>query len=758
MSFFKVMFYLLFTIIIVSCSNSLTYTDKDLAPEHRAKLLLNELTLEEKVGQMCQYVGLNHIKRSEKNASIEEIQNGDAKAYYKNLHSSDIEKMVTEGKIGSFLHIEDVDEINYLQNLAMQSTHKIPLFIAIDAIHGHGFYIPGATIFPTEIGMASSWDTTISKKIAEVTANEMRATGYHWTFSPNVEIATDPRWGRVGETFGEDPLVVSAHGVAMIKGYQGNLTDPGNVLACAKHFIAGGEPVNGLNIAPMDVSERRLKEIYFPPFEAAIDAGAATLMAAHNEINGMPCHANKFLLQEMLRDKWNFSGFVVSDWMDIERIHTNHKMAASLKEANKLAVEAGINIHMHGPGFYNDILELVNEGTLTEDRIDELVYPILKYKFMLGLFENPFVDVKEANKVLLTKEHQQLALESARKSIVLLENKNDLLPLSKENRRIFVTGPNANNQTILGDWSKPQPNENITTVFEGLQNMAPNSVIDYYNCGGIFEITDMVIAEAVARAKKAEVAILVVGENSLRHTKDKTGGENIARSDIQLPGRQEDLVKAIHKAGVPVIVVLVNGRPLGLEWIAENIPAVIESWEPGMHGGQAIAEVVFGDYNPGGKLPMTFSRSVGHITEYYNHRPSMYLRKYATGETGPLYPFGYGLSYTKFVYSHLKFAKHIKLGDDQQIEVTVSNSGKKHGDEVVLLYINDVYGSVTTPVKKLVAFKRISLKSGECQQVKMEIKSDQLALYNIELEKVIEPGEFEIIIGDNIIRESFFVE
>lgn len=744
--------------ITFSCSQSMDYTNPDLSPETRAELLLNELTIEEKVGQMCQYVGINHMKVAEGNMTQEEMRNSDAHGFYQDIHSSDVEEMVKQGKIGSFLHIDDAHEVNHLQKLAMQSKHKIPLLIAIDAIHGHGFYAPGATIFPTEIGMASGWDTSLSRKIAEVTAKEMRATGYHWTFSPNIEISRDPRWGRVGETFGEDPLVASQHGVAMIKGYQGNLSEQNNVLACAKHFVAGGDPVNGLNFSPMDVSERRLKEIYFPPFEAAVNAGVATFMAAHNEVNGMPCHANKYLLQDVLRDEWNFEGFVVSDWTDIARLHTTHRIAPTLKDADRLAIEAGINVHMHGPGFYDEVIELVKEGSISEERIDEMVRPILMYKFMLGVFEQPFADTNKAKSVLLTNEHIELALHSARKSIVLLENKNGILPLSKNIDRVFVSGPNSNNQTILGDWAKPQPDDNVITVLEGLKAVSPNTQFDYFDCKGIFEISDKVIQEAVQQAKKANIAILVVGENSLRHTDDKTCGENQVRPDIALAGNQEKLIKAIHQAGIPVIVVLVNGRPLALEWISENIPAVIESWEPGLQGGRAIAEVVFGDYNPGGRLPITFSRSVGHITEYYNHRPSMYFRKYVVGSTGPLYTFGYGLSYTSFEYSNLKFKQEITSGDDLNITVNIKNIGGYEGDEVVMIYLKDEYSSVTTPVKKLVAFTRVGLKPGEDKEVDLIIHAKDMSLYNEKLIQTIEPGAFKIIVGDDKLDGSFMVK
>ncbi len=460
--------------IMQACDNKPTsesgealYLNPEAPVNERVVDLMARMSLEEKVGQMCQFVSPSHMKAAEGNLSPEEIRKSDAHGFYPGIHSSDILEMIQQGKIGSFLHVENIEEANELQKMADSSRLRIPLLMGIDAIHGHGMYKDGSTIFPSPITLASSWDTSLVKKISQATAKEMRATGYHWTFSPMVEVSRDARWGRIGETFGEDPWLVGLMGRAMVQGYQEkDFSKPTNVIACSKHFVGGSEPVNGLNFAPLDVSERQLREIWLKPYKMTAEAGVYTFMAAHNEIFDVPCHANSFILTDVLKKEWGFNGFVVSDWTDVKRLHTLHKIAESVKEADKLAVNAGIDMHMHGPGFYDEVIELVTEGKIPEQRIDEAVKAILYAKFQLGLFENRYVDHKKAEKVVLSKEHKQLALEATRKSIVLLKN-NGILPLSKEPRKIFITGPNANNQTVVGDWVLQQPDENIITLLEG---------------------------------------------------------------------------------------------------------------------------------------------------------------------------------------------------------------------------------------------------------------------------------------------------
>ena len=749
--------FILLLVVFFSCNNSSqkeeTKAGKSFVFDSRVEELLGKMTIEDKVGQMCQYVGLEHIKHAEKNLTKEELANNDAHGFYPDLHSSDVAKMIEKGIIGSFLHTLTAKEANYLQSLAMKSKLKIPLLIGIDAIHGNGLN-KGATIYPTPIGMASSWDTALVRRLNIETAREMRATGSHWAFTPNLDIARDARWGRVGETFGEDPFLVTEMGVASIRGLQqGNFTGDNKVIACAKHLIAGSEPVNGLNAAPMDVSEITLREVFLPPYKRAIEEGCFSIMTAHNELNGTPCHSNKWLMEDLMRDEYGFDGFVVSDWMDIERIHSLHKVAPSIEEASILSVAAGMDMHMHGPDFFEAILKAVKDGRISEDRINQSVRKILEVKFRLGLFENPYVDTTNIKNIVFNEEHQKTALETARKSIVLLKN-DGILPLDKSKyKRIFVTGPNANSAAILGDWAAEQPENKTITAVEGIKEIAGDDCeIDFYDCGwNIRDLNKEQIAEAASKAKNADLCILVVGENSMRHHwKLKTCGENTGRSDINLPGLQDELVQAIYETGKPVVVVLINGRPLSTNWISENVPALIESWEPGSKGGTAIAEILFGEINPSGKLPISIPRSAGQIQTIYNHKPSHYFHHYAFAKSGPLYPFGFGLSYTTFKYSDITLSANTMTVDNTvEANIKVKNTGSMAGTEIVQLYIRDDYSSVTRPVKELKGFKRVELKAGEEKTVSFTINKDMLSFFNAQLQKVVEPGDFTIMIGSS---------
>ncbi len=728
------------------------YKNSDLSDEARVDDLLSRMTLIEKVGQMSQFVGPEHIARSEKNMTIEEMQAGDTFGIYPNLHSSQIPDVIKKGRVGSFLHVKNPSEANFLQKHASQSRLGIPLLIGIDAIHGNGL-VTGATIYPSPITMASSWNLDLVKQANIETAKEIRVNGAHWAFTPNIDIARDARWGRVGETFGEDKFLVSEMGVAVIDGLQqGDFSSDASVLSTAKHFVAGSDPINGLNLSPMDVSMRSLREDYFPPFKRAIEAGAFTLMAAHNEVNGVPAHGNRFLLTEVLRDEWDFQGFVVSDWLDVERLKTYHRTAKTFKEAVYQSVDAGMDMHMHGPKFLTPLVRLVKQGRISESRIDAAVRPILLAKFRLGLFENALVDESAAKELMFNEEHKQTALKLARQGIVLLKNSNDILPLPA-GKRIFITGPNADNHSIMGDWVLPQPKENIVTMVEGLREVAKGSTkIDYFDLkGSVKSIQPKQIAKAAKKAKSADVAIVVVGSNPLRYDrKGKTSGENVARSSIGLFGQQLELVQAIHASGTPTIVVLVNGRPLAEPWIVDNVDALIEAWEPGAMGGQALAEIVFGEVNPSGKLPITVPYSVGHMQAIYNHKPSALVRKYADAPTSNLYEFGYGLSYSKFEYNNIRLAKpRIKNNQSTKVFVTVKNTGDYAGDEVVQLYIRDKFSEVTRPVKELKGFKRVSLKPGEERVVDFEINPDMLAYYNLKMNWVVEPGDFKIMLGSS---------
>jgi beta-glucosidase len=736
-------------------STEMVYKNANARINDRVKDLMSRMTIEQKVYQMDQYVGLEHMNKAKKRMSKKDLANNDAHAFYPGLKSTDVAILVEEGKIGSFLHILTLKEANYLQSLAMKSELQIPLLIGIDAIHGNGLNY-GATIYPTPIGIASTWDNTIAERMSIETAAEMRATGSHWAFTPNIDIARDARWGRVGETFGEDPLLVSNMGVAMINGLQqGDFTGTEKVVACAKHLIGGGESVNGTNAAPLDISMRTIREMHLPSYKKAIqEANVYSIMTAHNEVNGIPCHKDKYMMTDIVRNEFGFKGFYVSDWMDIERIYSLHHTSETLDDAFIESVNAGMDMHMHGPKFADAIIKAVKNGMIPESRIDEACSKILTAKFRLGLFENPYVDEKIKEKVVFNQTHQATALDAARNSIVLLKN-NGLLPL-KENKykRIFITGPNADNETILGDWALQQPQDRIITIKEGFEKISEqkNFTLDYFDSGRIIgRTTDKAIETATSRAKKSDLAIIVVGENSLRfESETKTCGENTDRSEINLHGKQLKLIQEIKKTGVPVIVVLVNGRPISEPWIDENIPAVLEAWEPGSFGGQAIAEIIFGEVNPSGKLPITFPRSSGQISLYYNHKPSHFFHKYKFTDYTPLYSFGYGLSYTSFKLTNLEISKEsISPDENFTVKVNVKNTGKITGQEVVQLYIRDNYSSVTRPVKELKAYKKIKLNPNTDEIVEFELTAQDLAFYNAEMQWGVEKGDFTIMIGNS---------
>ena len=739
------------TTMVVVAAPLVDYKNPSLSAEVRTDDLLSRMTLTEKVGQMCQYVGIEHIKKSEKYLTLKEMQSGDAHGVYPSLHSSKMPDLIKKGEIGSFLHVVDPKEANQLQQYASESRLGIPLIIGIDAIHGNGL-VNGSTIYPSPLTMASSWNPDLVRQSSVETALEMRATGSQWTFTPNIDIARDPRWGRVGETFGEDTFLVSEMGVAVIEGLQqGDFTGDKKVLANAKHFVAGGEPVNGLNLAPMDLSLRSLKQDHFPPFKRAVDAGVYSFMAAHNEVNGVPAHANRFLFTEVLREEWGFEGFVVSDWMDIERLKGLHRVAETQSEAVYQAVDAGLDMHMHGPNFLRPLIKLVEQGRITEARINAAVRPILLAKFRLGLFENAQVDASAASDILFNAKHKQTALELARQGIVLLKN-DSLLPLT-QGKKIFVTGPNANNHTMMGDWVFKQPEENITTVVEGLRAVAkPSTSIDYFDLGSQVKTLDpRQFAKAAKRAKAADVAIVVVGGNALRYDrKGKTAGENVARSTINLYGEQLALVQAVQASGTPTVVVLINSRPLAEPWLVENVDALIEAWEPGALGGQALAEIIFGQVNPSGKLPITIPRSVGHLQAIYNHKPSTYVRRYIDAPTKNLFEFGDGLSYTQFKYGKPTLsASRIAENESTRLSVTVKNSGDRAGDEIVQLYIRDNFSRVTRPVKELKGFKRIHLDAKQSQKVTFDITPDTLAYFDLDMNWRVEPGDFTIMVGSS---------
>ena len=729
------------------------YKNPKASIEQRVNDLLSRMTLEEKVGQMNQLVGIEHFKQNSASMTAEELATNTASAFYPGVTVKDMEDWTQRGLVSSFLHVLTMEEANYLQKLSMQSRLQIPLLIGIDAIHGNA-KCKSNTVYPTNIGLASSFDVEIAYKIARQTAEEMRAMNMHWNFNPNVEVARDARWGRCGETFGEDPYLVTMMGVATNKGYQRNLDNAQDVLGCVKHFVGGSYSINGTNGAPCEVSERTLREVFFPPFKAAIQQGGDwNVMMSHNDLNGVPCHTNSWLMTDVLRKEWGFRGFIVSDWMDIEHCVDQHRTAANNKEAFYQSIMAGMDMHMHGPEWQTAVVELVKEGRIPESRIDESVRRILTVKFRLGLFEHPYSDVKTRDRVINDPEHKRTALEASRNSIVLLKNENDLLPLDAQKyKKVLVTGINANDQNIMGDWSELQPEDQVWTVLHGLKSVSPTTDFKFVDQGwDPRNMSQAQVNAAVTAAKDCDLNIVCCGEYMMRFRwNERTSGEDTDRDNLDLVGLQNQLIQRLNETGKPTIVVIISGRPLSLRYAAEHVPAIINAWEPGQFGGQAIAEIMYGKVNPSAKLAMTIPRSAGQISTWYNHKHSAFFHPAVCTDNKPLYPFGYGLSYTSFRYSNLKLSKQIIPNDGKtQIiaSVTIENTGQRDGVEICQLYINDLVSSVSRPVKELKDFLRVGLKAGEKRTVEFTITPDKLAFYDLNMNPIVEAGEFEVMIG-----------
>lgn len=745
-------------------ATSALYLNPQVPVSERVDDLLSRMTLEEKVGQMNQCVGVEHFRRNMSELSEEDLLTNTANAFYPGYRPEDLERLTREGKIGSFLHVLTIGEANALQREAMKSRLGIPLIFGIDAIHGNA-NAPDNTVYPTNLGLACSFDVDMARTIAAQTAREMRAMNMHWTFNPNVEVARDPRWGRCGETFGEDPMLVAMMGRASVEGYQGDF-GPENVLACIKHFVGGSQPVNGTNGAPADISERTLREIFFPPFEAGVKAGAGSLMTSHNELNGYPCHTNSRLMTDILRGEWQFPGFIVSDWDDIEHCHDLHRTATSDKDAFRQAILAGMDMHMHGPEWTDAVVGLVREGAIPESRIDESVRRILEAKFRLGLFEHPFADEAATMEVRLCPEHRATALEAARRSIVLLKNEGPLLPIAPgQYKRVLVTGINADDENILGDWSAQQRPENVVTILEGLRAADPGCEFIFVDQGwDPRNMSREAVDSAVAAAADVDLIICAAGEYMMRYRwTERTCGEDTDRSDIALVGLQNELISGLAASGKPMLLVLVNGRPLGVGEQCDLADAVIEAWEPGMAGGTALAEIIYGKVAPQAKLAITIPRSVGQVQMVYNHKPSAYFHPVAVTPSTPLYPFGYGLTYTTFAYSNLRVAdKTVKAGEPVRVSVDITNTGSRAATEIAQLYIRDDYASATRPVKELCDFRRVEIAPGATVTVDFTVAPESMALLDREWHPTVEAGTFTVMAGgssadSDLITGSFEV-
>ena len=703
--------------------------------DQKVNALLKKMTIEEKIGQLNQYSNDNSIT-----GPITVNPNKQAE--------------IKNGLVGSMLNVTGVESTRNYQKLAMQSRLKIPMLFGQDVIHGY------KTTFPLPLAEAASWDLEAIELAARVAATEAAASGIHWTFAPMVDIGRDPRWGRIMEGAGEDTYLASKIAYARVKGFQGNkLGDLNSVMACVKHFAAYGAAVGGRDYNSVDMSERMLWETYLPPFKAALDAGAATFMNSFNDLNGIPATGNVHLQRDILKGKWNFQGFVVSDWGSIGEM-VAHGYSKDLKAAALSAITAGSDMDMESVAYKNNLAQLVKEGKVSIDLVDDAVKRILRKKFELGLFDDPYrySDEKRAEKALNNPENRKAALEVAQKSIVLLKNENQTLPLSKNLKTIAFIGPMVKEyKENMGFWSVELPNVDynkwIVSQWDGLQNkVGKNTKLLYAKGCEVDGDNKDGFAEAVATAKQADVVILSIGERR------DMSGEAKSRSDIHLPGVQEDLVKAIQATGKPVVVLINAGRPLVFNWTADNVPAIVYTWWLGTEAGNAIANVLFGDYNPSGKLPMTFPREVGQIPIYYNHfstgRPAKdenqnnYVSAYIDLKNSPKFPFGFGLSYTKFDYSGLKLSS-VKMKNNETIKVSfqLSNVGKAAGEEVVQLYLKDKFGSVVRPVLELRDFQKVKLNAGESKTIEFTIDKEKLSFYNDKLEWTAEPGNFEVMIG-----------
>jgi beta-glucosidase len=667
--------------------------------------------------------------------------------------------LLRKGLLGSTLNVRGAQRTNQLQHVAMESRLKIPNLFGFDVIHGY------RTIFPIPLAEASSWDPASAERSTSIAAGEAYASGLRWTFAPMVDIARDPRWGRITEGAGEDPFLGAAFARARVLGFQGSdYSAPGKILACAKHWVAYGAAEGGRDYNTTDMSEHTLREIYFPPFKAAVDAGVGTLMSAFNNLNGVPTSANPFTLTKVLRGEWKFDGFVVSDYTAVKEL-INHGVAATDKNAAQAAINAGVDMEMVSRLFNQHGPELLKEGKVSQATIDEAVRRILRIKFRLGLFDHPYTDEASESRSLLTAANRAAAREIAGRSIVLLKNGRELLPLSKTIGSVAVVGPLADDRRApLGWWSGDGHDEDTVTALAGIRaKVSPQTKVIYAKGCDILGDSTTGFAEAVSAARQADIIIVFVGEAK------EMVGEAASRSSLDLPGRQMDLVKEVSATGKPTIVVLVNGRPPTIGWIVDKVPAILEAWMGGTEAGNATADVLFGDVNPGGKLPVTFPRVVGQVPIYYNHlntgRPpdanSRFTSKYLDVPWTPQFPFGYGLSYTQFKITNLQLSEtQIKTDGTLRISVEVENAGKRVGDEVVQLYIRDMAASVARPVKELKGFKRVTLKPGEKQRVEFTLGPEHLGFYNREMKFVVEPGEFKVMVGsssEDVIEKNFVV-
>lgn len=739
--------YLIISIFVLSCAapkkGNITSNQKSV--DMKVDSLLKIMTLEEKIGQLNQYNGFWEITGPAP-------KEGQAAKKYNDLK---------KGLVGSMLNVKGVKDVYAIQKIAVEETRLgIPLLFGFDVIHGH------KTISPIPLAEAASWDLEAIKKSAEVAAEEAAAEGINWTFAPMVDVSRDARWGRVMEGAGEDTYLGSKIAAARVKGFQGDLSSNKNILACAKHFAGYAFAESGRDYNTVTVSDEVLNNVILPPFKASVDAGVKTFMNSFNELNGIPATGSKFLQRDILKGEWNFQGFMVSDWGSINEM-IPHGFAKDSKHAAEIALNAGSDMDMESYAYVEHLSALVKEGKVKEALINDAAGRILKVKFELGLFENPYKYCNEEHEKATVgkKEIHDAVLDVAKKSIVLLKNENNLLPLPKSGKKIALIGALANDKTSpLGSWRIAAQDNTAISVLEGMKEYKNNELTYVKGADVTIGRTQFIwetpinttdksgFAEAIEVAKKADVVVLVLGEHGLQ------SGEGRSRADIGLPGVQQELLEEIYKVNKNVVLVLNNGRPLAIPWAAENIPAIVEAWHLGTQSGNAIAQVLYGDYNPSGKLPMTFPRNVGQLPIYYNYkntgRPSMnepesvFWSHYSDEKNTPQYAFGYGLSYSKFDYSDLKLSANSFSNNGKiSVSVTLKNNSNVAGKEVVQLYIRDLIGSTTRPVKELKGFEMVALKPFESKTITFTINEETIAFYTANQKWETEAGDFKVFVG-----------
>jgi beta-glucosidase len=741
------------------------YRNPALPVEQRVADLLGRMTLEEKIAQ---------LGGTWQNRTIEHDETLFFVGKNREFLPDRAAVLLKDGLGGMSRPSEDrgpremAEFTNTVQKWIIEHTRLgIPVLFHDECLHGH--VAPQGTSYPQAIALASTWDTTLVHNVFSATALEVRARGAHQCLAPVVDLARDPRWGRTEETYGEDPYLTSRIGVAAVRGLQGDgsSVDQSHVMATLKHFAVHGQPESGTNVGPGNYSERVVREYFLKPFQAAIqEAHAASLMPSYNEVDGIPNHSNKRLLDDVLRQEWGFQGVVVSDYFAVHDLNILHHIVANDELAAKTALESGVDMELPAAATYRTLIQQVREGKVSESYLNRAVARVLRAKFLVGLFEDPYVDPARAEKVTNSSEHQQLALEAAHESIILLKNQNSLLPLDRSKyKRIAVIGPNAAD-VHLGGYSG-QPGRG-TSVLQGVQDKVGSAGEVLYAEGcritetlpdwnadkvvlGDPSLNAKRIQEALPVARRADLIVLVLGENEQTSREAWAANHLGDRDSLDLLGSQDDLAKALVETGKPIVVLLLHGRPNSVNYIAEKVPAILDGWYLGQEGGRAVGDVLFGDYNPAGRLPITVPRNVGQLPDYYYQKPSA-RRGYLGSSTQPLFPFGWGLSYTTFKYSGLRLAPAtIGVAGETKVSVDVGNTGKVRGDEVVQLYIRDEVSSVTRPIKELRGFRRITLEPGETKTVEFILGFDQLSFFNRDMRPVVEPGTFKIMVGGNSV-------